>query len=299
MLLTPDLTHADWWVRTTTKLLQKVDTTMRFTVGKVGKTQHLIIENISEATLSKLFFLVNTDQNNNYGYLESLQVFLQSDYSRTAIPIPGFSTLANAIWNEADATGFVAGEKTQTAFLNPLNNPYTNQPLSICEYVDWITAVIPWAPKTFGQVKIFTLMLNPDTDTDTTTQTETLQERLAAARNNNTAPSQTPVSPSNNIMTPSGANIPQSTGSSADSGARLQMAQMQLAMNKANGTGPGSGANSGMLAAELQMRKMNSSIGAVQGVFGDITSLESLLSGTVNGFSGLISSGFSGLEGLI
>jgi hypothetical protein len=163
-LLSPDLTHADWWVRTSTKLLQKVDTSLRFTVVKVGQTQHLMVENISEATLSKLFFLVNTDQNNNYGYLEALQVFVKGDYSRTAIPIPGFSTLANAIWNEADAIGFVEGQKTQTAFLAPLNNPYTNEPITIPEYVDWITAVIPWAPKTFGKEKIFTLMLNPDTE---------------------------------------------------------------------------------------------------------------------------------------
>jgi hypothetical protein len=164
MLLSPDLTHADWWIRTCTKLLQKVDTSLRFTVVKVEKTQHLMVENISEATLSKLFFLVNTDQNNNYGYLEALQVFVKDDYSRTAIPIPGFSTLANAIWNEADATGFVEGQKTQTAFLAPLNNPYTNEPLTVPEYVDWITAVIPWAPKTFGKEKIFTLMLNPDSE---------------------------------------------------------------------------------------------------------------------------------------
>jgi hypothetical protein len=163
-LLYPDLTHADWWIRTCTKLLQKIDTSLRFTVVKVEKTQHLMVENISEATLSKLFFLVNTDQNNNYGYLEALQVFVKDDYSRTAIPIPGFSTLANAIWNEADAMGFVEGEKTQTAFLAPLNNPYTNEPLTIPEYVDWITAVIPWAPKTFGKEKIFTLMLNPDSE---------------------------------------------------------------------------------------------------------------------------------------
>jgi len=164
MVLSPDLTHADWWIRTCTKLLQQVDTSLRFTVVKVEKTQHLVIENISESTLSKLFFLVNTDQNNNYGYLEALQVFVKDDYSRTAIPIPGFSTLANAIWNEADATGFVEGQQTQTAFSAPLNNPYTNEPLTVPEYVDWITAVIPWAPKTFGKEKIFTLMLNPDSE---------------------------------------------------------------------------------------------------------------------------------------
>jgi len=164
MSLSPDLTHADWWIRTCTKLLQQVDTSLRFTVVKVEKTQHLVIENISETTLSQLFFLVNTDQNNNYGYLEALQVFVKDDYSRTAIPIPGFSTLANAIWNEADATGFVEGQQTQTAFLAPLNNPYTNEPLTVPQYVDWITAVIPWAPKTFGKEKIFTLILNPDSE---------------------------------------------------------------------------------------------------------------------------------------
>ena len=164
MSLSPDLTHADWWVRTCTKLLQTVDTTMRFTVAKDDETQHLIIENISEATLSKLFFLVNTDQNNNYGYLEMLQVFVKDDYSRNPIPIPGFSVLANAIWDQADALGFLEGQKTQTAFLAPLNNPVTNQPLTIPEYVDLITAVIPWAPKTFGKEKVFTLMLNPDTN---------------------------------------------------------------------------------------------------------------------------------------
>jgi hypothetical protein len=161
-----DLTHADWWIRTCTKLLQKVDRSLRFQIIKVGQTQHLTIENISEATLSKLFFLVNTDQNNNYGYLEALQVFVKDDYSRTAIPIPGFSTLANAIWNEADATGFVEGQKTQSAFVAPLNNPYTDARLTIPEYVDWITAVIPWAPKTFGKEKVFTLMLNPDLHSD-------------------------------------------------------------------------------------------------------------------------------------
>jgi hypothetical protein len=157
-----DLTHADWWIRVSVKLLQSVDTSLRFKVVKVGKTQHLAVENISEATLSKLFYLVNTDQNNNYGYLEVLQVFLQDDYSRTPIPIPGFSTLANAIWNEADAKGFIAGDTTQTAFEAPLNNPFTNEPLTVPQYVDLITAIIPWAPKTSGKVKIFSIVLNPD-----------------------------------------------------------------------------------------------------------------------------------------
>jgi len=157
------LTHADWWVRTSQKLLQSVDTNLRFKVVKhPDNTQHLHVLNISEATLSKLFFLVNTDQNNNYGYLENLNVYTQDDYSRTPIDIPGVDELANGIWDNKDAVGFVNSEITTTTFLNPLYNPITNEPLSFPQYVDLITAIIPWLPKTLGKVKIFELVLNPD-----------------------------------------------------------------------------------------------------------------------------------------
>jgi len=158
-----DLTHADWWIRTTQKLLQSVDTNLRFKIEKhPNNTQHLHVANISEETLSKLFFLVNTDQNNNYGYLENIFVFTEDDYSRTPIGIPGVSELANGIWDNKDAFGFINSQKTETLFLNPLNNPITNEPLSFPQYVDLITAIIPWLPKTLGKVKIFGLVLNPD-----------------------------------------------------------------------------------------------------------------------------------------
>ena len=158
-----DLTHADWWIHTTQKLLQSVDTNLRFKIERRDdKTQHLHVANISEETLSKLFFLVNTDQNNNYGYLENIFVFTEDDYSRTPIEIPGVSELANGIWDNADAFGFINSQKTETPFLNPLNNPITNEPLSFPQYVDLITAIIPWLPKTFGKVKKFGIVLNPD-----------------------------------------------------------------------------------------------------------------------------------------
>jgi len=160
-----DLTHADWWMRSIQKLLQSVDTNLRCRIVKrPNNTQHLHVANVSEETLSKLFFLVNTDQNNNYGYLEFFHVFTQDDYSRTPIEIPGVSELANGIWDNKDAFAFVNSQKTETPFLNPLYNPITNEPLSFPQYVDLITAIIPWLPKTLGKVKIFELVLNPDDD---------------------------------------------------------------------------------------------------------------------------------------
>jgi len=56
------------------------------------------------------------------------------------------------------------GGGTLPPFVNPLNNPITNEPLSIPEYVDLITGIIPWLPKTLGQVKIFEVILSPGID---------------------------------------------------------------------------------------------------------------------------------------
>jgi hypothetical protein len=161
-----DLTSADWWVRTTVKRLQDIDPNLRFNYMYVPATNmsHLHIDNISEQSLSKLAFMVNTNSNNNYGYLEDLLVYVQSDYSRRAIPIPGFSDLANAIWNKSDSKSYDSQSILQTPFVNPLNNPITNEPISIPEYVDLITGIIPWLPKTLGQVKIFEVILSPGID---------------------------------------------------------------------------------------------------------------------------------------
>ena len=159
----PDLTHADWWIRTTVKMLQNVDNTMRFAVHRIEDTQHLHIQNISEPTLSNLLFMVNTDQNNSYGYLEAMQVFTKNDYSVSEIPVPGLSQLAISIWNNSDSKCFIDGLRTQSPFLNPLINPTnTTQPFSIPQYVDMMTEMIPWLPSTYGQEKVFSLFLNPD-----------------------------------------------------------------------------------------------------------------------------------------
>ena len=158
----PDLTHADWWIRTTVKLAQSVDSSLRFSVFKDDKGQHLIIENISEETLSKLSFLTNTDQNNNYGSLENFSVYTTNDYSRTPIAIPGLVELMASIWYNSDTDAFLAGKKVQTPFLRPLVTPVTKKPLSIPSYVDMITSTIPWAPKTSGLTKVFSIQVSPD-----------------------------------------------------------------------------------------------------------------------------------------
>jgi len=112
--------------------------------------------------LTKLSFLTNTDQNNNYGSLENFSVYTTNDYSRTPIAIPGLVELMASVWYNSDTDAFLSGKKTQTPFLHPLVTPATKKPLSIPSYVDMITSTIPWAPKTSGLTKVFSIQVSPD-----------------------------------------------------------------------------------------------------------------------------------------
>ena len=157
----PDLTHTDWWIRTTVKLAQSVDSSLRFSVLKFSNnTQHLHIENISEETLPKLSFLTKTDQTNNYGYLEHFYVYTTNDYSRSPISVPGFSELMASVWYNSDTDAFLNGKRTFTPFLHPLVTPVTKKPISIPSYVNMITSTIPWAPKTTGLTKVFSIQVS-------------------------------------------------------------------------------------------------------------------------------------------
>ena len=170
-----DLQHRDWLIKSTLKLIQEIDTNIRFKIHSPTLTQKvLIISNISEGTLEKLKFLANTDANNNYGYLEHISVYLANDVDTLNIPVPGLIENSKNAWEKADILAFEAGNKNMFPFLNPFLDPVTKTPISIPRYVDIMTSMIPWSTKTFGKAKIFRIIFNPDYCT-TVTCLETLQ----------------------------------------------------------------------------------------------------------------------------
>ena len=159
----PDLKHRDWLINVTIKQIQKVDTNVRIRVSNpVPEKKVVIIDNISEDTLGKLFFLTNTDQNNNYGYLENFRVYLADDVTHQPINVPGLYSNAFEGWKQADAETFGAGEKYMFPFRNPFTNPYTGSPISVPEFVDIQTNMLPWGTKTYGKAKLFKIVFNPD-----------------------------------------------------------------------------------------------------------------------------------------
>lgn len=167
----PDLQHSDWLLRSITEMVRNVSLHIRIKQENKGPKKLLILSNISESDLSKLTFLTNSDKNNNYLYMENMEVFFDDDYQKTPIQIPGINIIAINAWNNADSKAFLNGQTTFKPFLNPIDGPSipgivqsTVNPISIPLYVDIMTSMCRYLPNTTGVVKKFSITLNPDRD---------------------------------------------------------------------------------------------------------------------------------------
>ena len=170
-MTTPDLGHRDWLLFTQIKLIQSVDkdvSTQIVDTPNGGK--NLIVSGISDATIEKLKFLTNSDQNNNYLYLESFSVFVYG-FSEP-INIPGLDEIAINLFQSSDVNNFLLNNKTHIPFTrdNVINNSGVNRipgfdPTKITTFsyfIDLLTKIIPFSPNTDLKTKIYQIILNPD-----------------------------------------------------------------------------------------------------------------------------------------
>jgi hypothetical protein len=156
-----DLDSADWLCFFTLSLIRKINPNIATHISKKtdseGNTikRNIFIKNISEEDITKLEFLTNTDDNNNFLYLESFGVRLANEFGRVGeyIKIPGQIDVIKDIWRQSDSDAF-------------LNNQKTHKPLeNINKFVDSYTDLHKSLPKTYGFVKMYDLGLNPDCNT--------------------------------------------------------------------------------------------------------------------------------------
>jgi len=159
----PDLQHRDWLIQSTIRLVINIDRNVRYQIVKPSdNTMHLILSNITQETLKNLIFLTNTDQNNNYLYLENFYLNLDEQNS-TPSYIFGLKEIAIELWRNSDAEAFLKSEKTHKPFLfDAFVSPITNQPISIDEFVDNLSSTINILPNTKDRKKFYTMVLNPD-----------------------------------------------------------------------------------------------------------------------------------------
>ena len=161
---TSDLTHADWCLYTQQKLISNVNSDIPSQVIKNGTKSYLIISNISEADLDKLYFLTNTDQNNNYLYIEDFKVYISS--SPNPVNIPGLLEVITSSFRSNDANAFINGSKVYYPFdvKNFQNSYFKGKTFS--EFVDTLSGLLPYSANTSGYNKRYQIILNPDSGTE-------------------------------------------------------------------------------------------------------------------------------------
>jgi hypothetical protein len=153
----PDLQHRDWVLKSQQALITNIDNTISTKIIDTDDGgKRLVIFNVSESSIQNLLFLTNTDQNNNYLYLEKFNVTIQQDLQ--PLEFPGLSEIMIKIYEKSDANAFLNGSKTQKPFASSsFNNGQT-----INQVVDTISSLLPYVTSTYGKVKTYSMVLNPD-----------------------------------------------------------------------------------------------------------------------------------------
>jgi len=110
--------------------------------------------------IDNLQFLVNTDQNNNYLYLENFKVYAEGFFS--PLEIPGLKETVINAYRACDIDNFLLGNKTQTPFSGKNFSTKTITYANFNEFVDAYSNMNPYTPSTLGLVKTYQITLNPD-----------------------------------------------------------------------------------------------------------------------------------------
>jgi hypothetical protein len=160
-----DLQHRDWLLFSMQNIILSIDQSIStFIIDTPNGGKILRATQVSEETISNLPFLTNTDQNNNYLYLQDFKVYIKS-YS-SPLDIPGIvQTTVNA-FRRSDINGFLQGNKTHFPF-----NPSNYKGLNFNEFIDQYTSLQPTCLNTTGYVKYYEFVLNPDQEVDTSNST--------------------------------------------------------------------------------------------------------------------------------
>lgn len=160
-IMSKGLNHSDWLLNSVTKIMESIDAKISVsseTTSVGGK--RIFIYGIDEIAIDKLYFLTNTDQNNNYLYTEDFKVYL--DNNSYPFEIPGFKNIAKSMYEHSDIFAFLSGNKVHIPYnvANITNTSYTGKTFS--GYIDYFSSTIPYIEDTSGHIKKYHIVLNTD-----------------------------------------------------------------------------------------------------------------------------------------
>lgn len=154
-----DLQHRDWLLFSTKSIILSVDPSISVFIEDTPNGGKILrATQVSEETIGNLPFIVNTDQNNNYLYLEDFKVYIQGYIA--PVDIPGIVPTFINVFRNSDINGFLQNNKTHFPFV-----PSNLKGLTVNQFVDHYTALQPNTLDTLNYVKFYEFVLNPDDDT--------------------------------------------------------------------------------------------------------------------------------------
>ena len=157
-----DLKHRDWLLYSTKRLLQQTggESISIQIVDLPNDRKVLVASGITESMIDNLQFLVNTDENNNYLYLEDFKVYVDGYFA--PLDLSGLRDAVVNAYRACDIDNFLLGNKTHKPFSGANFSTETVTYASFNEYVDAYTNINPYTPNTLGLVKTYQVTMNPD-----------------------------------------------------------------------------------------------------------------------------------------
>jgi molybdopterin-binding protein len=152
--------HTKWLNKVTGVLAKKTNSNIQV----LNKGNNVILSNITEDDLSKLPFVVGTDQSNKIAQISRFEVsVLDSNGNYSDIDIPGLTEMVSNIYNESAAQSFLAGSLTHSPFSSATSTSkaISSSTSKIRPLVDAMTNANPTLQKTGGKKVLYKIKHGP------------------------------------------------------------------------------------------------------------------------------------------
>ena len=155
-----DLKHRDWLLFSIKSILLQVNENICVDIiDTPDGGKRLIANGILPETIEKLDFIVNTDQNNNYLYLEDFKVY--SVLSFSPLNIPGLKEVIQNVFRTSDINAFLKGDKIHKPF--DVENYKKNTSFKGASFNEFIISFASLIPFTTNVKDVtYSIVLNPD-----------------------------------------------------------------------------------------------------------------------------------------
>lgn len=111
----PDKTHADWLLTSQECLIKGKSPSLSTEITTIMNEKFLTIKRISAVELSRMEFITNTDQNNNYMYLCDLSIYKDNSFAplNTGVIEP----ILIKMFSASDTSAFINNKIKHSPFL--------------------------------------------------------------------------------------------------------------------------------------------------------------------------------------